>query len=65
MGIDLKKIDFDKLNKRATKDLIKILKSKGIPNIVYCEKEKSDGFLFTTSYGSFWFQCETDDIKEE
>ncbi len=50
--------DFEKLNKKATKDLKKILKDT--PNISFTE-EKPTGFYLDTPYGRFWFECEVVD----
>lgn len=54
------RINFEKLNASATKELKKLLGK--IPNIRFNEEDPT-GFHFETKNGTFWFQCETDTIK--
>lgn len=53
--------NYEELNKRATKDFLEKVKNNKTPNIIFFENEKEDGFMFITSYGTFWFQCEVDE----
>lgn len=53
---------YDKLNTKATKELIKQIKNI---NGVRFEKEQPTGFYFKTSFGEVYFECEVCYIDKE